>query len=261
MWPVWRRNKRSSAPFPPEWRQIIEAACPFYARLPAAGRSELEERVQTFLAEKNFEGCDGLVIQDEHRLCIAAHACLLLLHRDVKTYPDLHTVLVYPNTYVATTMRHIGSGVMEEIRQPRAGESWREGAVVLTWDAIVFARQNPESGHNVILHEFAHQLDFEDGHADGVPLLGRHESLPVRHRRYTNWGRVMRKEYEQLRAQVRRGEETVLRDYGATSPAEFFAVATECFFGKPRTLREKHPELYDELKRYYQQDPAEWGSF
>lgn len=147
---------------------------------------------------------------------------------------------------------------MEESHQPRAGESWREGAVVLAWDAVCSGLLAPGSGYNVVLHEFAHQLDYEDGQADGAPLLGHGESRSVRKRRYATWSRVMRAEYEQLREQVQRSESTVLREYGATNPAEFFAVATECFFGKPQEMQQKHPELYEEMKWYYQQDPAHW---
>jgi len=258
MWKEHRRKKLRSAPFPPEWRKIMETHCPFYLQLPEEDRKELEGHSQVFLAEKKFEGCDGLGLTDEMRICIAAHACLLLLHRQTDYYPGLQTILVYPGTYVAPTIRHVGSGVMEESQQPRAGESWREGAVVLAWDAICSGILAPESGYNVVLHEFAHQLDYEDGQADGAPLLGRGESRSARKRRYADWSRVMQAEFERLRGQLQQGENTVLRGYGATNPAEFFAVATECFFGKPLAMQQQHTELYEEMKWYYQQDPAGW---
>jgi MtfA peptidase len=258
MWKEQRRKKLQSALFPPEWRKIIETHCPFYFQLPDPDRRELERHIQVFMAEKKFEGCGGLDLTDEIRVCIAAHACLLLLHRHTDYYPGLQTILVYPSTYLAPTIRHVGSGVMEESHQPRAGESWREGAVVVAWDALYSGILAPESGYNVVLHEFAHQLDFEDGKADGVPLLGHGESWSVRKGRYAAWSRVMRVEYERLRGRVQRGESTVLREYGATNPAEFFAVATECFFGKPFAMQQQHFELYEELKWYYQQDPVRW---
>ena len=258
MWKALRRKKLQSAPFSPEWRKIIEMRCLFYFQLPEQDRNEIEGHIQIFLAEKKFEGCDGLSLTDEIKVCVAAFACLLLLHRDTDYYPSLRTILVYPTAYVVPTTRHVGSGVMEESQQVRAGESWREGAVVLAWDEVCQAIQSPGSGYNVILHEFAHQLDFEDGQADGVPLLGQDESLAVRKQRYADWSRVMRVEFEQLRSRVQRGESTTLRDYGATNPAEFFAVATECFFGRPQELQQQHPNLYAEMKWYYQQDPAHW---
>ncbi len=235
---------------------MVEAMCPFYAGLPEPDRRELEGHIQIFLAEKQFEGCGGLELTEEMKVCIAAHACLLLLHRESDYYPDLKTVLVYPGAYVAPITRHVGSGVYEEGEQTRAGESWREGAVVLAWDAVLSGIRDPGNGHNVILHEFAHQLDYEDGQTDGAPLLGHGENLLEQKRRYADWSRVMQSEFEQLRTRVQRGQSTVLRDYGATSPAEFFAVATECFFTKPREMQQHHPELYERMKWYYQQDPA-----
>lgn len=259
MWKTLRRKRLRSAPFPPERRRVLETHCPFFERLPETDRIELEGHVQVFLAEKIFEGCGGLELNDEIRVCIAAYACLLLLHRDTDYYPSLRTVLVYPSTFVVPTMRHVGSGVMEEGHRVLAGESWQEGAVVLAWDEICKAIQSPGSGYNVVLHEFAHQLDYEDGQTDGAPVLGHGESWKEQKRRYADWSRVMHAEFERLRTRVQRGEVTVLRDYGATSPAEFFAVATECFFTKPQELQQNHPELYEQMKWYYQQDPAQWS--
>ena len=256
MWKTLRRKNLRSAPFPPEWRRIIEAVCPFYKRLAGPDRLELEGHIQVFLAEKKFEGCGGLEMNDNIRLIIAAQACLLLLHRDTDYFPGLQTVLVYPSAYVVPTARHVASGVYEEGLQSRSGESWREGAVVLAWDAVLSGVHDPAAGLNVVLHEFAHQLDYEDGRADGAPLLGHGQPLLEQKRRYADWSRVMRSEFEQLRARIQRGQTSVLRDYGATNPAEFFAVATECFFTRPRDLRQIHPELYGQLKWYYRQDPA-----
>jgi Mlc titration factor MtfA (ptsG expression regulator) len=255
-----RRTRLKATPLPVRWRRIIEEYCLFYSRLSAADRKELEGHVQIFLAEKQFEGCGGFVVGDEHRLTIAAEACLLLLHRKTDYYPALKTILIYPGSYTVPTTRHIGSGVMREMDEHRSGESWSEGAVVLAWSEVYRCLTNPETG-SVTIHEFAHQLDYEDGgHADGVPLLGQGESLSVRKRRQTEWTQVMRTEYEQLRERVQRGEPGLLRDYGATNPAEFFAVVTECFFCRPRDLRQIHPTLYEQMSRYYKQDPAEWGA-
>lgn len=258
MWKARRRKKLQSAPFPAEWQRIVESHCPFFHCLPDIDRRELEGRIQVFMAEKRFEGCGGLELTEEMKVCVAAYACLLLLHRHTDFYPDLRTVLIYPSAYVVPTTRHLGSGIMEESFQSRLGESWDAGAVVLAWDAVCHAIREPENGDNVVLHEFAHQLDYEDGYTDGAPLLGHDESLFVRRRRYAEWSRVMRAEYERLREQVQRGESSVLREYGATNPAEFFAVATECFFGRARELQRQHPELYQQMKWYYQQDPVKW---
>ncbi|HEV2319124.1 MAG TPA: M90 family metallopeptidase [Verrucomicrobiae bacterium] len=253
-----RRKRLRSSPFPEQWLRIIETRWPLFHGLSDADRQELQGHIQVFLAEKGFEGCGGFVVQQEHMVCIAAQACLLLLHRQTDYYPDLRTILVYPAMYVVPTTRHVGGGIMQEGNESRLGESWREGAIVLAWDAVCAGMAEPGSGHNVVLHEFAHQLDYEDGFADGAPLLGHGESRITRKRRSAEWSRVMQTEYERLRARARRGEPDVLRDYGASNPAEFFAVATETFFGKPRELREQHPALYEQMSWYYRQEPAQW---
>ena len=167
-----RRKRLQSAPFPPEWSRIIQARFALFDRLPEPDQRELEKYIQMFLGEKHFEGCAGLVLTDEIKLTIAAQACLLLLHRDMDYYPGLQSILVYPSTYFANTTRHREAGVLEETRHSRLGEAWHSGAVVLAWDAVRNGAANPEDGHNVVLHEFAHQLDFEDGSADGAPLPG-----------------------------------------------------------------------------------------
>jgi MtfA peptidase len=248
-----RRQKLRSSPFPAEWRAILHRRFPMLACLPPEDQRELEGHIQVFLEEKQFEGCDGLVVTDEIRVVIAAQACLLLLHRETDYYPDLKSILVYPNTYY--------SRVTEEDEQEAsglAGQSWLRGPVILDWNSVLGGVSNRSDGHNVVFHEFAHQLDTEDGRADGVPALCPKCSPLDRRSRYQSWAKILSKEYEQLRRDSDAGQKSVLDEYGATNPAEFFAVATECFFEKPNELRQKHPELYAELKRFYQQDPAEW---
>ena len=255
-----RRNRLKAAPFPVRWRRIVEEYCLFYSQLSKVDRKELEGHIQIFLAEKQFEGCGGFVVTEEHKVCVAAQACLLLLHRDTDYYPRLQSILIYPSMYVVPTTRHVGSGIMSYANEHRAGESWDHGAVVLAWDEVYRGLTNP-GGHNLVLHEFAHQLDYEDGgYANGVPWLGRGEPLAVQKRRRKEWIEVMRKEYEELRARVRRHESGLLNEYGATNPAEFFAVATDCFFTRSLELQQTHPALYEQMKLYYKQDPAGWGA-
>ena len=250
-----RRLKLRSTPFPPEWRAILHRRFPLLDCLPLADQQELAGHIQVFLTEKQFEGCDGLVITDEIRVVIAAQACLLLLHRDSDYYPDLKSILVYPSTYHSRVTEED-----EEQKAAFAGQSWLRGPVILAWDAVQGGASDRSDGQNVVFHEFAHQLDEEDGQVDGVPVLGAKGPLPERLSRYRSWARILSREFEELRRASEEGQPSVLDDYGATNPAEFFAVATECFFEKARPLRQKHPELYDELKRFYQQDPAEWRS-
>ena len=156
---------------------------------------------------------------------------------------------MYPHAYVAKSVEPIGGGVVQEGETARLGEAWKDGVVVLSWDDVRRGASGLHDGHNVVLHEFAHQLDQQDGSADGTPTL-EHRS------QYTTWARVLGDEYDQLRRETEQGRTDVLDEYGATNPAEFFAVATECFFEKPIQLRRKHPQLYEELKTYYRQDPA-----
>jgi MtfA peptidase len=245
-----RRERLRSAPFPPAWLDIIVKNVPIYNRLPEADRRELQGHIQVFLFEKHFEGCGGLELTDEMKVTIAAQACLLLLHREADCYTRLITILVYPHAYVARSVEPIGNGVVLEGETVRLGEAWRDGVVVLSWDDVRSGATDIHDGQNVVLHEFAHQLDQEDGSADGAPMLERRSQ-------YVTWARVLGAEYEKLRRDAERGRSSVLDQYGATNPAEFFAVATECFFENPVPLEKKHPELYAELKAYYRQDPGQ----
>ena len=247
----WRRRKRlRAAPFPANWLAIIEKNVRFYGCLPEADRRELEGLVQILLAEKIFEGCGGLVLTDEIKVTIAAQACLLLLHRDTDIYPKLTTILVYPSAYVAKAIKPVGSGLALEGENINLGESWTDGIVVLSWDDVRAAGASDlQDGRNLVLHEFANQLDREDGAVDGAPMLDQRSQ-------YVAWARVLSAEYERLKRESWMGRPTVLDEYGTTDPAEFFAVATECFFEKPRVLEKRHPELYGELKTFYRQDPA-----
>jgi Mlc titration factor MtfA (ptsG expression regulator) len=245
-----RRDRLRSAPFPQPWLEIIEKNVRLYRFLPDSDRRELQGLVQIFLAEKHFEGCGELELTDEIKVTIAASACLLLIHRQTDVYPRLITILVYPSAYLVKANDPIGGGLAIEGESIHLGESWTSGVVILAWDEVLAAASDINDGQNLVLHEFAHQLDREDGAVDGAPLLEQRSQ-------YLAWARVLGAEYERLQRASRLGRATVLDEYGATNPAEFFAVATECFFGRPRVLRKRHPELYAELKSFYRQDPAE----
>ncbi len=244
-----RRHKAiRSRPFPAEWRAIVARAVHLYPLLDEDDRRELEGDVQVFLEEKTFEGGGGLVITDEIRVTIAAQACLLVLHRDTEIYPDLDTVVVYPGAYAANVIRRDGPVVIEG-REERLGESWSRGLVVLGWDQVSHDVRASGTGHNVVLHEFAHQLDAEDGDVDGAPPLPSGA-------RYRNWAAVLGAEYAELEAKLDAGRPTDIDPYAATNPGEFFAVVTEAFFERPLALRARHPALYDELAAFYRLDPA-----
>jgi MtfA peptidase len=250
----WLKGRRRAAirarPFPPGWRAIIEKNVPYAASLSQSDREELCGHVQVFLAEKHFEGCAGLEITDEVRVTIAAQACVLLLHRATNYYPNLISILVYPTTYLAPAGQRAPDGRPPDAPQARLGESWARDVMVLAWDSVVSGASDIHDGHNVVLHEFAHQLDQEDGASDGAPVLPRRSM-------YVAWARVLGHDFDRLAGDIKRHHRTLIDRYGATNPAEFFAVVTETFFEKPRQLRSKHPELYGQLQLFYGQDPAE----
>jgi MtfA peptidase len=249
-----RRERLRAEPVPLAWRVILERNLPIFTRLPLEDQTELLRHVQVFLAEKKFEGAGGLQLTDEIRVTIAAQACLLLLHRDTDYYPDLLTIIVYPSGYTVEDERHVGGGVWEEGGEDRLGHTARGlRALVLAWDAARHGALDPSDGENLVLHEFAHQLDFENRGADGTPALATRAE-------YLAWARVMSAEFEALRHASRTGASTLLDSYGATNPAEFFAVITEAFFERPRALRARHAALYAELERFFRQDPATWSA-
>src|SRR6266487_1503914 len=240
-----RRRRLRSRPFPKRWLTLIQRHVVFFHRLSASDRAELLGHVQVFLAEKRFEGCGGFAITDEVRVTVAAQACLLLLHRRTDSFPDLLTILVYPLSYMVEEKRQLGEHVWEEGTVGRLGETGRRmGSLVLSWGAVKHGAADPADGKNVVLHEFAHQLDYENGAADGVPgLATREEQLA--------WSEVMRSEFASLRSADETGIPTLLDTYGATDPVEFFAVSVEAFFEQPRALRDHHPRLYAELQKYF----------
>jgi Mlc titration factor MtfA (ptsG expression regulator) len=249
-----RRVRLRAEPVPSTWRVILERNLPIFTRLPLEDQAELLGHVQIFLAEKKFEGAGGLELTDEIEVTIAAQACLLLLHRDTDYYPDLLTIIVYPSGYTVEDDRHVGGGVWEEGGEDRLGHTARGlRALVLAWDAARHGALDPSDGENLVLHEFAHQLDFENRGADGTPALATRAE-------YLTWARVMSREFEALRRANMMGAPTLLDSYGATNPAEFFAVITEAFFERPRALRATHPALYAELQRFFRQDPATWSA-
>lgn len=244
-----RRKKIASGPFPGAWLTILERNVPLFARLPVSDREELERHILIFMAEKEFEGCGGLRITDEIKVTIAAQACMLLLHRQTEYYPGLKHVLVYPRAYVVDRTPHLLGGTVLEGRDVRLGESWHRGSVVLSWDDVRRSAADIHDGQNVVLHEFAHQLDSSGGKGDSTPVLQSRTS-------FVAWARALGEDFEKFRRDIHENRAEVLDEYGAVNPAEFFAVATECFFEQPKELQHVYPRLYDELKRFYQQDPA-----
>jgi Mlc titration factor MtfA (ptsG expression regulator) len=245
-WRTLRRRRLLAQPFPAEWLQTLERL-PFYRQLPPACQERLRRDLRIVIAERQWEGCNGVVVTDEMRVVIAATACLLLLGLEHDHYANVSSILIYPSSW------HRAGGIDatgESAPDRRVlGEAWRHGPVVLAWDASRHGSFRADDGRNLVLHEFAHKLDLVDGYADGrPPLRARGDAAP--------WRTTMQREFEALTKAADRGTRTLLDHYGATDPAEFFAVATECFFERGPALEQRHPSLYAELRRFYGQDPA-----
>ncbi|WP_345291638.1 M90 family metallopeptidase [Kangiella marina] len=249
-----RRKKRQqivSQPFPKEWRQILRNNLSFFYKMPTDLQLQLKDKMKVFLSEKEFTGHQGQTITDEVRVTIAAQACLLLLNRHTDYYPFLQTISVYPAAFITNRATQDGSGIQQRDSRVLLGESWNRGKVILSWKDSASGGADFEDGHNLVIHEFAHQLDGESGTTNGAPPLSKKQS-------YDQWSQVLSTEFEKLRQQAQGIEPTLIDKYGATNPAEFFAVSSEVFFERPQDLKQQHPELYRELSQYYQVDPSSW---
>lgn len=241
--------------FKPEWEKILERRFAVYRHLPPELRDRLHQLVCEFVNEKQFEACGGLKkITEEMRVLIAAQACLLLVGRPKdRVFPRLHSILLYPRAFRDRGRRVFGMEDGDDSeRDIRLGESWQTGSVILSWQSVKNGALGEDDGMNVVLHEFAHQLDQADGAGDGVPALDAAGE-------YQDWEKIMSREYDALVDEANDPRADPLLDpYGATNPAEFFAVATETFFELSEDLHEEHPELYKELRDYYGVDPVAW---
>ncbi|MBD5781912.1 zinc-dependent peptidase [Pelagicoccus sp. NFK12] len=243
-----KKQKVISADFPEAWNAILLKNVPLVSKLPARFRERLETNIKLFIAEVGFEGQGGVQVTDEIRVTVAAQACLLTVGRENKRYPRLKNVIIYPSAFTDSQRSpHYNS----EKPIYRLGESWTTGTVILAWDSTRRGALNMHDGQNVALHEFAHQLDQEDGVGDGVPIFETQSAFAA-------WAAVFTKEYEIQVKKATKGHRSVLDHYGATNYAEFFAVSTEAFFEKPKQLKRKRPEIYKILKNYYHLDPITW---
>ncbi|NVJ68393.1 MAG: zinc-dependent peptidase [Gammaproteobacteria bacterium] len=246
-----KRQSIASIPFPVEWRKILRKNLPFFYKMPADLQLQLKDKMQIFLAEKAFVGRQGQAINDEVRVTIAAQACLLLLNRNTDFYPFLKTIVVYPAAFITQHEQYDSSGIKTKDARVLLGESWTRGQVILSWRDSASGGADFEDGHNLVIHEFAHQLDGESGVTNGAPPLNKDQS-------YQEWSKVLSQEFQKLQNQARTGQDSFLDKYGATNPAEFFAVTSEVFFEKPKELKELHPALFSQLEQYYQIDPTQW---
>ena len=248
-----RRARILATPFPERWNQLIRDNFLHDQHLTSEQQKKLRRLIRIFVAEKNWEGCGGLMMTDEIKVSIAAQACLLVVGMDEDQFFDhVLSILVYPAGYVAGGTHVSSNGVVLEGGQPRLGEAWWRGPVVLSWAEARAGGRMETPGRNLVLHEFAHQLDMLNGRiTDGTPPL----KTQAEHDR---WISVLGPEFERLVENCRHGHHGFIDCYGATNPAEFFAVITETFFERPNSLRLHHQAAYDVLSEYYCLNPVQW---
>ena len=248
-----RRRTRTSllaTPLSDHRRAIVARQVPLTRKLPPELRGKFEGKINAFLNQVEFLGCNGLEVTEEMQLSIAAQACLLVVNSDT-WYDHLTTILIYPGAFKSRQTEHNGY-VVTERETVRTGESWSRGPVILSWAHTRRGAIDDEDGHNVVFHEFAHQIDDLSGHTDGVPNLDRSQ-------KFADWARVFIKAYERHVRQVQAGHKTVFDAYGAEGPEEFFAVAVELFFERPVALKDKEPAVYEQLAMFFRLEPATWG--
>ncbi len=237
--------KSSPPPIAPERWARVEARLPFLQRLDASERERLRALALAFLADKQFHGAQGLVLDDDMLLSIALQACLPVLDIGLQAYAGWVGVIVYPGDFVIPRQEIDEAGVLHEYEDEVLGEAWEGGPVLLSW----FDEDDGPEGVNVVIHEFAHKLDMENGGVDGLPRLRPGMARAA-------WAQAFAAAYEDFRAEVERGAETEIDPYGAEHPGEFFAVVSEVFFEAPEVLRARFPAVYAQLALFYGMDLA-----
>jgi MtfA peptidase len=234
-----RRRLITRKPFPQEWLNMLNNRVPFFQRLSGPILERFLDYVQIFAHEKRFTPAGGMEITDEVRVVISACAARLILHLDISYYDRLTEIIVYPYVY----------------KHPKGdaailGEADDWGIVVLSWPTVLADLEQPGHGHDTAAHEFAHILDrMADGSFDGTPKLKTGAD-------YRPWALIMSRHFLGLQSGNKK-DRSVLRMYGATNEAEFFAVATEAYFEKSLMMKKLLPDLYAELQEFYGGDPAE----
>jgi Mlc titration factor MtfA (ptsG expression regulator) len=240
-----RRRRLKARPLPPAFEEVVERRFPFVAQWPGPDRDTFFEHLKLFVWEKNFEGI-GMEITDEIKVIIAAQAARLSRKVGFQVYDKLSSILVYAEDFQVPGGGQGPSGVdvHSDARAVR-GVAHPFGSVALSWDAVEEGLSRPYDGRDTTLHELAHIIDHEDGAFDGTPLLDRQQD-------YESWILACSTHFERLRKKPRK---SILRSYGATNEAEFFAVATEYFFERPDRMKQKAPDLYKALADFFGESP------
>ena len=243
----WRRRQADRLEIPDALWDEVEAGLPFFGHLGHDERIRLRELARQFIAEKQWSGAQGLQLTPRIQVAIALQACLPILHLGLAWYDGWVGIVVYPGDFVIPRRIIDEDGVVHEYEDEVMGEAWYGGPVLISW----FEHPEDTGGINVVIHEFAHKLDMRSGDADGLPPL--HSGMSR-----TRWIEVMSKAFDDFQRRVDGGEETLLDPYAAELPTEFFAVASEAFFETPQMLMGEYPEVYQQLKLFYGQDPGDY---
>jgi len=250
----WLRRRREARTLErraipePLW-QLTLARFPFLNWRDAAEVRQLRALTTLFLADKEFTGTQGLQVDDEMAVAIAAQACLPALKLGLAWYDGFKGIVVHADAVIAQRTYMDDDGVVHEYEEELSGEAMHGGPVMLAWRDVDEAGESAEAGYNVVIHEFVHVMDMRDGAADGVPPLPDRAAQQA-------WIEVLDAEFDAFCERVDAGEDTLLDPYAAEAPEEFFAVASEVFFVAPRDLRAEHPRLYELLRGFFHQDPA-----
>ena len=242
---AYKRKKILAQPFPRPWQEILHDRIWQYQQLSQLERDKLHECTKVIVAEKSWEGCDGLEVTESMCVTIAGKASLMLLGTNDYYFDGVQSVLIFPRAFDRNTSNN---GIYDT--ELRGGEAWQNGPIILSWDNVL-QTENHDSAYNIVVHEFAHHLDGLDGEMGGTPIFDNDDDQ-------RKWATVMAVEYEYLCAAATRGQWTILSHYGAKNKAEFFSVASECFFDTPERLKKSHSDLYELLRRFYRTDPMNW---
>jgi MtfA peptidase len=241
---VFRRQLLAD-PFPKEWDDWLMANVAQYRFLSGAERKRLQDIARVIAAEKAWEACDGLKLTEVMKITVAAQAGLMLLGLDHDYFARVSSIVMFPREF------ELPANSPGERGPVVSGQAVDYGSVFLSWDAVISEARDPRLGQNLVIHEFAHQLDFLDGFTNGAPALANRTQME-------QWRLVMQGTFQRLRSALQKSGKAFLGSYAATNPTEFFSVVSEKFFTVPDALRRNHPEVFEVLSQYYRVDPTDW---
>lgn len=272
-----RRRKLLSEPFPPHWEAVLKRNVGHYPRLSEPERATLRDITRVLIAERGWEGRGGFHVTDEVKVTVAAQAALLLLGLpEHNFFGHVPVVLVFPDAVQSPNPQddYEDDNLSETLRD---GEAWQYGPVILGWRQVLEEGREPSCGHNLVVHEFAHELDMFTGDATGIPPLPTHAER-------VRWWQVMMKAFQDHKARLDRGEATFFSEQAGEAEyefrldadqafdqggnigmqlnsaplVEFFTDACEAFYTVPHDLEAETPAVFDLLRGYFRVDPRGW---